>query len=113
MDVECKVCGKIIAHKNNLPKHMRTHLIREYPCDSCNQICKGEKLLEQHIKRIHEKSIEKKHKCQFCDLKFYVKSQLTYHLRKHTGEKPYKCDICNDSFAFNTYLTSHVNQKHP
>ena len=46
MDVECKVCGKIIAHKNNLPKPMRTHLISEYPCASWNQLCKGEKLLE-------------------------------------------------------------------
>ena len=46
--------------------------------------------------------------CKFCGKVFKNTSNLTVHIRSHTGEKPYKCDKCEYSCAQSSKLTRHM-----
>jgi len=46
--------------------------------------------------------------CQYCGKVFKNTSNLTVHIRSHTGEKPYKCDMCPYSCAQSSKLTRHM-----
>ncbi|XP_059218311.1 zinc finger protein 354A [Stomoxys calcitrans] len=47
-------------------------------------------------------------KCDLCDRAFPRISELRYHTRVHTGEKPYKCSICEKTFRVSSKLSSHM-----
>ena len=46
--------------------------------------------------------------CKYCGKVFKNTSNLTVHIRSHTGEKPYKCDMCPYSCAQSSKLTRHM-----
>lgn len=46
--------------------------------------------------------------CQFCNKMFNSGSNLSIHLRTHTGDKPYVCEICSKGFAQSCNLANHM-----
>ena len=50
----------------------------------------------------------RKDTCKYCGKVFKNTSNLTVHIRSHTGEKPYKCDKCEYSCAQSSKLTRHM-----
>uniref|UniRef100_A0A8B9EI46 C2H2-type domain-containing protein n=1 Tax=Anser cygnoides TaxID=8845 RepID=A0A8B9EI46_ANSCY len=73
----CSKCGKTFNQKNNLSRHLRTH-IGEHP-----------------------------YKCSECWRSFSDHSNLISHQKLHQGEKPYECLDCRKCFSQNTSLLAH------
>lgn len=46
--------------------------------------------------------------CQFCMKSFNTGSNLSIHMRTHTGDKPYRCHLCSKGFAQSCNLVNHM-----
>ncbi|CAL8277324.1 unnamed protein product [Arctogadus glacialis] len=51
---------------------------------------------------------EKPYECNQCKKRFQQKGALKTHMRTHSGEKPYRCDQCLKSFSHGFDLTVHM-----
>ena len=56
--------------------------------------------------------MEKKYKCVLCFKELSNKSNLTAHMKRHTGEKPFKCESCGKRFTRSFTLRNHMKQFH-
>ena len=50
--------------------------------------------------------------CPICGKVCSSPSELTAHMRVHTGEKPHKCEICGAGYPYKSSLNSHRRLKH-
>ncbi|GBM56191.1 hypothetical protein AVEN_35176-1 [Araneus ventricosus] len=48
------------------------------------------------------------HQCSLCPYSTSKKSNLTLHIRTHTGERPHQCTICRKSFKQRAHLQTHL-----
>uniref|UniRef100_A0A8C5FMF2 C2H2-type domain-containing protein n=1 Tax=Gadus morhua TaxID=8049 RepID=A0A8C5FMF2_GADMO len=51
---------------------------------------------------------EKPYGCNQCKKRFKLKDSLKSHMRTHSGEKPYRCDQCVKRFRRSSHLTVHM-----
>ncbi|KAK3877151.1 hypothetical protein Pcinc_018106 [Petrolisthes cinctipes] len=51
--------------------------------------------------------------CPFCRRGFMYRSDLSRHVRSHTGEKPYTCPQCIYRASQKSHLTEHIKRRHP
>lgn len=63
--VKCEVCSKEYKTDQSMRKHLRTHF-QQHQCDLCGQIFNYKRLLQNHIKSIHEEALTVQCKCKFC-----------------------------------------------
>lgn len=69
--------------------------------DSCSRIPGARKYIFQ-----------RRYPCPYCSLMLVSRSNLTKHIRLHTGSRPFLCDICgkegNTKFDLERHIQSHV-----
>ncbi|KAJ0012337.1 hypothetical protein NQD34_013312 [Periophthalmus magnuspinnatus] len=118
-------CGKVFVSKEDLFKHVETHVKeRPYSCSVCGKGFTVKKNMEIHM-RIH--TGEKLYACTLCEKRFVQASTLNSHMRTHSGDsafsrpgaskprvkdtttvKPFKCPVCQKSFKLKAYLQAHI-----
>ena len=111
----CEICGKGFSQTSNRNTHMKlvhSHE-RNFVCNICGARWKRPYDLRDHIRRVHEgikpkasKPLmgKKRYPCPVCGGMF---TELSSHMRKHTGEKPYQCNICERRFSHRNAMVMH------
>ena len=53
--VQCNICHKIFANKDNLKVHIKSsHLIKKFACKECDKVYSRKQTLRGHVKAVHE-----------------------------------------------------------
>ena len=91
----CHLCDKAYPRADTLKRHILSfhENKRLYKCDVCGKSFKGH--IRDHMRTHAEDRDEKPFGCSQCGARFNQRSQLTVHMRVHTGERPYSCKICS------------------
>ena len=106
---------KLYKFKLNLNAHIRHHLgekVKPYKCPHCEYKFAQKNDLNRHL-LTHLG--EKPHKCPHCDHKSTQKGNLNTHILTHFSEKPYKCPHCEHRSTqkgnLNTHILTHFSEK--
>ncbi|ETE72079.1 Zinc finger protein, partial [Ophiophagus hannah] len=132
----CSECGDEFTLQSQLALHMEEHRqelsgSKTHICKTCKKEVETASQLKEHMKthykirvsntRSYNRNIDRSgftYSCPHCGKTFQKPSQLTRHVRIHTGERPFKCSECGKAFnqkgALQTHMIKHTGEKpHP
>lgn len=110
---QCEVCGKDLASRSNLARHMLVH-VGEFKCNLCPNAYEDQGQLSRHIQLKHNTRCtlndnEKQFICNFCKKTFSKKNYLRAHILVHTARR-FKCEAkdCGSTFKLKHHLHQHL-----
>ena len=108
---KCDICPNDYKAKRGLSQHKdRAHLGVRFSCPTCKHEATTSGNLKVHIRSVHEKV---KCPCNQCDYQAYDKPSLTKHKNSvHINLKTHKCNFCPLKFTIRSYLASHIKRVH-
>ncbi|XP_064101922.1 uncharacterized protein LOC135212453 [Macrobrachium nipponense] len=127
----CQYCRKAFSDKSNMKRHEKIHTLNKNEClidgkydtsalapEKETQFTKLDHHPEPYVDRTKIQLEPVSYKCDHCLKAFTLKSNLTKHIRLHTGEQPYLCNYCSRAFSHKSNLTRHIklhltNQSYP
>lgn len=110
----CSHCDKTFSQSNDLNIHLDKHFNSFVNNIHLNEEAPNE---EEHMKtqndrnKIKSPGLNQTVKiCYICKKVCKHASNLSIHMRTHTGEQPFKCKICDRTFNHIGNLKSHINR---
>jgi hypothetical protein len=128
-EFKCSHCEKSYPQKKSLNAHIKNkHQQKEHKCKESfenGNVCVEEysslSELKDHKRRVHKiGDIEKKHKCEHCEERYFKQSELKNHLKSHgIGVEKLQCkellangETCDQWFRDERTLKTHRNEHH-
>ncbi|XP_059622246.1 zinc finger protein 91-like [Phlebotomus argentipes] len=115
--IKCNICGKGFIYSCGYQKHLLSHQgiktgVKRAMCEICGKKLTGEKVLEAHIRKIHERP-EQEFKCKVsgCGRSYPNEKFLRRHMDRHSG-KLFKCSFCNVEYKDKSQLKIHMDKVH-
>ncbi|XP_067633548.1 zinc finger protein 391 [Eurosta solidaginis] len=108
----CPECEKKFTRNFQLKLHMiSVHKLGDglYECNECHKTFASRHSLTYHQRSVH--SDERPFACSHCDRRFVLRTQLSSHMRIHTGEaKPriFECLECGKRWPTKSDLRTHM-----
>ena len=109
---QCDLCDRNYAEYKYLLDHKETFhddMCESVLCNSCGKEFRNKRLLNKHIRRVHNKRFE----CTECGKSFSYKQELTIHVKMvHLGVFDISCSTCGKGFSNKKLMECHVKEKH-
>ena len=110
---KCSHCSKAYTKPSKLEDHLKKHCptaLRN--CHVCEEGFGDMESLKQHL-TTHmppkkPRVVEKRFKCDYCNMMFKFPAHLREHTLIHTGEKPHECQFCGVCFTHKKTLKKHL-----
>ncbi|KAM3957674.1 LOW QUALITY PROTEIN: uncharacterized protein ACR2FA_008387 [Aphomia sociella] len=105
----CKICGAGFVNSFRLNRHETTHGKKKssFPCRHCGQVFGAESKRKAHVNTEH-KGIPGDSVCQICKARFKNYYQKTRHMMQVHNAEGIKCDMCEKKFNLKSNLMLHM-----
>ncbi|XP_063837099.1 zinc finger protein 28-like isoform X5 [Ostrinia nubilalis] len=106
---KCGYCNEKFKNYKKKDEHIaKVHGVpsRALKCHACDKTFATKTALTIHTKRDH--LMERRHKCEQCEMKFFKTSELKEHMVKHTGMRSFQCGVCFKSYGRKKTLNEHM-----
>ncbi|XP_014209826.1 zinc finger protein 569-like [Copidosoma floridanum] len=102
--VQCNQCGKLVATRRNLKRHLLTHSGLRYTCSACDKDFSRQDKLREHQQSKHGQVFGKS---RDNELPPDGKNNFAARKRMMKRVRPYQCPICPKAFAQPQSLANH------